>query len=122
MANRIFTGERGTKGQRQLSQLRSTNNIHMGYVRDSSDPQRMGRLKVWVPEFGPDTDETYLTVSYASPFAGVTDIADEKPDDKTEEGSQRSYGIWAVPPDKGNAVLVCFVNGDPARGFWFGCI
>lgn len=122
MSNRINTGEKGTKAARQLNELKASTNIHLGFVRDSADPQRMGRLKVWIPELGPDQIETYITVSYAAPFAGATNIADERADDRSEEGSQRSYGIWAVPPDIGNQVLVCFVNGDPARGFWFGCV
>jgi uncharacterized protein (DUF2345 family) len=119
MSNNIYTGEKGTKATRNAAQLRATNGIHMGFVRSAEDPQRMGRLSVWVPEFGPDAEPNYITVQYASPFAGVTDIADEKPDDRSEEGSQRSYGFWAVPPDKGNMVLIAFVNGDPARGYWF---
>lgn len=122
MSNRINTGERGAKSTRLSSQITASNSIHLGFVRDSADPQRMGRLTVWIPEFGPDIFDTYVTVSYAAPFAGATNIDDENVDDKTEEGSQRSYGIWAVPPDVGNQVLVCFVNGDPGRGYWFGCV
>jgi hypothetical protein len=122
MSNRINTGTRGTKAVRELSQLRATNAIHLGYVREAADPQRMGRLKVWIPELGPDQEESYITVSYAASFAGTTNIADARTDDKSEEGSQRSYGIWAVPPDINNMVLIAFVNGDPARGYWFACL
>jgi len=93
--------------------------IFIGIVKDAGDrSQRMGRLKVWIPEFGGvETDQKYwYTVSYASPFAGATDI-----DDSSRE-TQQAYGLWMVPPDKGNQVLVCFVNGDTARGYWFACI
>lgn len=123
MSVKINTGRKGTKADRQIDVMKSfTNSTHIGFVRDAADPQRMGRLVVWIPEFGPDEDDAYLTVSYASPFAGTTNIADEKTNDRTEDGSQRSYGFWAVPPDIGNQVLICFVNGDPGRGYWFGCI
>ena len=63
MANKINTGERGTKAARQLAELRASNAIHLGYVRDTADPQRMGRLTVWIPELGPDQQESYITVS-----------------------------------------------------------
>jgi hypothetical protein len=29
--------------------------VYLGIVRANADPQRMGRLAVWVSEFGPDT-------------------------------------------------------------------
>lgn len=121
-SNNVFRGEKGAKSRRQLSNLRSVQNVHLGFVRGTDDPQRMGRLLVWVPELGPDIAESYITVSYASPFAGVTNIADNQTDSETEDGSQKSYGFWAIPPHIGNQVLICFVNGDPSRGFWFGCV
>jgi len=120
--NHIYTGPKRRRSVRNILNNHELRNIQLGFVRDSKDPQRMGRLVVWVPELGPDQPSNYVTVSYASPFAGTTNIVDAKRDDESEAGSQRSYGFWAVPPDVGNQVLVCFVNGDPARGFWFGCI
>jgi hypothetical protein len=30
--------------------------------------------------------------------------------------------MWFVPPDVGVKVMVTFVNGDPEKGFWLGCI
>lgn len=97
--------------------------IFIGIVMKAADPsQRMGRLKVWIPEFGGDqkNPKYWYTVSYASPFAGATNVEDNT----VESGgtTQQSYGLWMVPPDEGNQVLVCFVNGDTARGYWFACI
>lgn len=120
--NHIYRKQRTTKSTKHLENLTSLRNIQIGFVRSAADPQRMGRLQVWIPEFGPDIEGSWVTVSYASPFAGVTNIADEIVDDHTENGSQKSYGFWAVPPDVGNQVLVCFVNGDSSRGYWFGCV
>ncbi len=116
----INTGKRARRNRNNAAL--SSNTIHMGFVRNTADPQRMGRLQVWIPELGPDVADTWLTVSYASPFAGTTPITETQVDGKTEQSSQRSYGFWAVPPDIGNQVLICFANNDPARGFWFACL
>jgi len=99
------------------------NGIYIGIVKKNDDAQRMGRLAVYIPELGGDASNpsTWFVVSYASPFAGATNFRDIK-DDQTEDGTQKSYGFWAVPPDINNEVLVCFVNGDTSRGFWFACL
>ena len=48
--------------------------LYIGYVKDVTDVQKMGRLRVWIPEFGSKEDDQtgWTTVSYASPFAGAT--------------------------------------------------
>lgn len=30
--------------------------------------------------------------------------------------------MWFVPPDPGTTVVVIFINGDPKRGYWIGCV
>ena len=107
-----------------LGRIRDTT-IYVGIVKDNVDAQRMGRVAVWIPELGgsPDKESSWFIVSYASPFAGVTPSANLKPDGTTmEDGGQQSYGFWMQAPDLENHVLVCFANGDAARGFWFACI
>lgn len=108
--------------------------VYVGIVKDNEDDQKMGRLSVWIPELGgnPNKRKNWYVVSYASPFAGASDInrvsesagdvAPDAPDSIQDAVSQRSYGMWMVPPDLGNEVLVCFVNGDTSRGFWFACL
>jgi hypothetical protein len=96
--------------------------IFIGIVMGVADAtQHMGRLKVWVPEFGgsPTNPKYWYTVGYASPFAGATPV---KENTEGEGTTQQAYGFWMVPPDIGNEVLVCFVNGDTARGYWFACL
>jgi GH24 family phage-related lysozyme (muramidase) len=107
-------------GSGRSSQL---NSIYVGFVKALDDKQRMGRLKVWVPELGGDpTDEaSWFTCNYASPFAGATSVFDNTNGDRWED-TQRSYGFWFVPPDLDNEVLICFINGDPGRAIWFGCL
>ncbi len=101
------------------------NSIYLGFIKENSDAQRMGRLKVWIPELGSssaDDPNGWIIVSYASMFAGATNPADVNGSSQTMSGSQQSYGWWGIPPDINNQVLVCFVNGEISRGYWFACV
>lgn len=123
---------------------------YIAKVMDTTDAQRMGRLRVYIAEFGGDpiNDENWIAVSYCSPFAGATNpwgnlAADILPSDdpaqeryqrsrkpnlgnirdgKQHNDTQQSYGMWFVPPDIYNDVVVAFAAGDPTKGYWFGCI
>ena len=98
--------------------------MYIGYVKANADIQRMGRLKVWIPEFGSrETDESsWITVAYSSPFAGATSPKGIGPNVQTEKDTMTSYGFWAIPPDLDNQVTVMFANGDPTRGVVMGCL
>lgn len=97
--------------------------IYIGFVKATDDKQRMGRLRVWIPEIGgdPASPDSWITVNYASPFAGATNMFNNTNGNQYQD-SQRSYGFWMVPPDLENEVLCCFINGDPGRGIWFACL
>ena len=99
------------------------NTILMGVVKGNDDSGKMGRLKVWIPEFGSvESDPSgWMLVSYCSPFAGSTPYDAVTEGGTDFAGSQSSYGMWMVPPDLENQVFVFFVNGNTANGFWFGC-
>jgi predicted chitinase len=55
------------------------------------------------------------------PFYGVNNV-ESNDKNKKYEGSQQSYGFWAVPPDPGSKVLVIFAEGQSNQGYWIGCI
>ena len=99
--------------------------VFVGFVKDAADVQKNGRLRVWVPELGsaPDNEEGWIIVNYCSPFAGATNVDSANSNDvKSFEGTQTSYGMWMIPPDINNQVLIMFINGDPSRGIWIGCL
>jgi ribosomal protein S9 len=98
--------------------------IYIGFVKQNTDAQCMGRLGVYIPELGggdPTDPGSWITVSYVSPFAGSTDPTKLSKSSITMDGSQQSYGFWAVPPDLNNEVVVFFANNDMSRGYWLGC-
>jgi len=85
---------------------------------------RLGQLRVKIPELTgvltqSNIDDT-VTASYCSPFYGTTYGTDQQqlPDGPFTAG--QSYGMWMVPPDIGNKVLViCTPSGN---WYWIGCI
>ena len=99
--------------------------LYVGIVKNTRDAQHMGRLEVYLPDFGGDEDNFKLwkTVTYATPFGGSTPAAERHwIHGHTYDFTPTSYGFWAVPPDVGNKVLVMFINGDISRGVWIGCL
>lgn len=101
---------------------------YIGIVKNNLDPTRCGRLQVFVPEFGgnPDDQSNWRTVSYASPYMGYTGADTQQTDNpsvaETFNGVAHTYGMWMVPPDVGVEVIVMFIAGDPARGYWIACV
>jgi hypothetical protein len=62
-----------------------------------------------------------IPVRYMSPFYGSTSVRYLQ-DNEDYGSTQKSYGMWMVPPDVGTIVMVIFVNGNAAKGFWIGCV
>ena len=88
------------------------------------DPKTMGSLQVQIEKnVGGDKDETtqLTTCKYLSPFYGVTDFRHNGNNDEYAD-TQKSYGMWFIPPDVGTKVLVIFANGDPSKAYWIGCV
>lgn len=99
--------------------------VYVATVISTMDPTFMGRLKVTLlREQGNDVgteNQTYV-VTYASPFFGYTPYEAQGKNKDDFNDSQKSYGMWMVPPDVGVKVLCMFVDGDPGQGFWFACV
>lgn len=103
----------------------SSPGVYIGIVKKNDDPQHMGRLQVWIEAFGgdPENKNTWISVMYASPFAGSTSIFDQGTNVKEYEDTIKSYGWWAIPPDIDARVLVAFADGGKLdKGYWFACL
>lgn len=87
------------------------------------DPTYMGTLEVQLlrPVGNSDSEGQVIQVKYMSPFYGVTS-ADHLGKENDYNNTQKSYGFWAIPPDPGTTVVVIFIDGDPKRGYWIGCV
>ena len=97
-------------------------NLVDGVVVDTSDPQQMGRLKIWCPALdGKDyVIETLPWANYVSPLAGQTLNYPSGADSAVTPG-YHSYGFWAIPKN-GASVLVAMLYGDVNRRYYIGSI
>ena len=98
------------------------------------DPSFMGSLEVTLlrnqgNSIGEDT-QTYI-VKCAQPFYGYTAFENMgqntsanglTPTIEAYNDTQKSYGMWFVPPDVGVTVIVVFIDGDASQGYWIGCV
>jgi hypothetical protein len=105
----------------------STPGPYIGIVKNNVDPNRSGRVQVFIPDFGGKEDEVshWVTIQYASPYMGSTrwpSNKSQRPGINDYSHVNHTYGMWMTPPDIGNFVLVIFVNGDINRGYWFACV
>jgi|TARA_Y100000034_G_scaffold8078_1_gene8834 hypothetical protein len=96
--------------------------IYRAIVKENSDVQMMGRLRVFIPGHGhPGRSETWPHVQWLSPFAGATRAQNVERNFTLYEQTQKAYGLWMVPPDVENEVLVSFIDGDINQGVCLGC-
>jgi hypothetical protein len=97
---------------------------HLARVVRSEDNKYMGTLHVQLlRDVGniPNSEGSTYPVKYLSPFYGVTNI-DHVGKNNTYNDTQKSYGMWMVPPTEGGIVVVMFIEGDTSNGFWLGCV
>lgn len=89
------------------------------------DPSFMGGLEVTLLRSdGNDVGsagQTYA-VRYAPPFYGTTAFEFMGLNVDSYNDTQKSYGMWFVPPDIGVTVIVHFIDGNPSEGYWTNCV
>lgn len=115
----------------ETERTRMGTGLHLARVVNNLDPTFMGSLEVSIFRDSANVSEEntqQFVVRYASPFFGHTPyeyLGLNTGEKNTTEGfndTQKSYGMWMVPPDIGVTVLVAFVDGDPSQGYWFACV
>jgi uncharacterized protein (DUF2345 family) len=103
---------------------------YIAVVKNHLDPGYMGGLEVSLIRKNVDNTDIVanqsIKVQYLSPFYGITSIAHVTgtTDKEAQEfnRTQKSYGMWMVPPDIGTHVMVIFVEGSSNEGYWIGCV
>jgi hypothetical protein len=106
--------------------------IYKAIVVGHVDPSYMGTLRVCLlKEQGNDKFDysQQYSVKCATPFYGATNFnfqgENKAVDTNAQTGfddTQKSYGMWFIPPDTGVTVLCLFANGEPDDGYWVACI
>ncbi len=101
-----------------------TYGIFVGEVTSTKDLSRTGRIQVFISALSKDKTSPAgrFECTWTSPFAGGTDPAAIGEKIESYEQTQKSYGLWMVPPDIGNLVLVCFGDGNLKFPFIIGCL
>lgn len=97
---------------------------YLARVISHLDSSYMGNLQVEIlrPSGNTSSESEVTQVKYMSPFYGVTSERFVGQDPNDYNNTQKSYGMWMIPPDVGTTVIVIFIDGDPKRGFWIGCV
>jgi hypothetical protein len=97
----------------------------IGKIKNNIDPAKLGRLQVYIPELASGDEEepqNWRIVTYSSPYFGMTKQAVTGNLVNEYGTTKESYGMWMTPPDIGVLVICIFINGDPNRGYYIGCI
>jgi len=98
---------------------------YLAEIVNHVDRTSMGGLEVILKTRNParpDEKSNTYRVRYMTPFYGVTSYRFLGNEADNFEHTQKSYGMWAVPPDVGTTVMVIFVDSDPNQGYWIGCV
>lgn len=91
-------------------------------VIENFDAKYMGTLRVQLlRDVGnrPSSEGSIFEAKYLNPFYGVTSIEHVGKNNDFND-TQKSYGMWMVPPDTGVIVVVIKVEG--AGWYWMGCV
>jgi len=97
----------------------------LAQVTNHLDSSFMGGLEVVLINDVPSSTKLQANtypVKYLSPFYGITSPEFQGNNAANFNDSQKSYGMWMVPPDVGTIVMVIFVNGHRNQGYWIGCV
>jgi len=82
--------------------------IYRGKCIDTKDPNKQGRIKVWIPDVMPEIDETkgIWARPANNPLGGRND---------KEDGDDHHYQGSCMIPPSGSWLYIFFENGDPSE-------
>ena len=88
------------------------------------DESHSGRIPVYIPMLSKDRNDPrgYFNCFWSSPFAGTTPSAAVGKNKYSHADTMKTYGMWMVPPDPGNFVLVIFGDGKKKNPIIIGCM
>ena len=99
--------------------------LYLAKVISNIDATSMGVLEVEILHAGAGNTATAgqtRTVQYMSPFYGCTSESHVSADPNDYNNTQKSYGMWMIPPDPGVTVIIIIIDEDPKRSYWIGCV
>jgi hypothetical protein len=99
--------------------------LYLAKVISNIDATNMGVLEVEILHAGAGNTASSgqtRTVQYMSPFYGCTNEVYTSADPNDYNNTQKSYGMWMIPPDTGVTVIVVIIDKDPKRSYWIGCV
>ena len=116
----MSTDKKTAASQTRLSKLEG---IQLAIVIGHNDPTFGGRLQVTLTrDQGNLLGEQPYNVRPMFPFFGNTAYEHQGLNQEDFNDTQKTYGMWFVPPDVGTTVMVVFIDADPAQGYWIGCV
>lgn len=110
--------------QEQQQETNPLYGLYKGVVTRTDDYTRSGKIQVFIATLAKDSSLTdgLATCAWTSPFAGITPVAGLGRNIEKYEETQKSYGMWMVPPDIGNEVLVAFGDGNVLFPYIISCV
>ena len=118
-----------TSRRNPVEKLRADADLDMGiYIGEvivtPKDESHSGRIPVYIPMLSKDRNDPrgYFNCYWSSPFAGTTPSAKVGPQKEKYQDTMKTYGMWMVPPDPGNFVLVIFGDGKKKNPIIIGCM
>jgi|TARA_B100001094_G_scaffold107551_3_gene103545 hypothetical protein len=99
---------------------------YIGKIVNHLDVEYMGSIEVEILKnsgIGANEESSgyFIPCTYVSPFMGVTPREGVNVNDGYDN-TQKSYGMWAIPPDIGVKVLVLMAENNYSHGYWIGCV
>lgn len=98
--------------------------VYQGVIIKTDTWRKDGTVQVQIDAISkdPSLGNGFIDCTWTSPFAGTTPALSVGKNIEKYEETQKSYGLWMMPPDIGNHVLVVFGDGDIKNPYIIACV